>query len=147
MYDAALRFWYYISDPTLSPNGLHIALGSDGASGDDAYSWVADDLSAGWNLLTLHVSEASMEGVPDLNAINWFSLRSEKTGELISRLDGVQVFDKNSGSVKFELVVNNGSGSGRYVEDAIVEIVADEAPEGTDFSAWKVNDRESLVRG
>jgi hypothetical protein len=56
-----------------------------------------------------------------------------------SRLDGVQVFDKNSGSVKFELVVNKGSGSGRYVEDAIVEIVADEAPVGTDFSAWTVN--------
>ena len=83
VYDAALRFWYYISDPTLSTNGLHIALGSDGASGDDAYNWVVDDLSAGWNLLTLHVSEASVEGVPDLNAINWFSLRSEKTGELI----------------------------------------------------------------
>ncbi len=137
-YDAALRFWYYISDPTLSPNGLHISLGSNGASGDDAYHWAVDDLSAGWNLLTLHVSEASVAGVPDLNALDWFALRSEKTGELTCRLDGVQVFDKNSGSVKFELVVNHGSGSGRYVEDAIVEIVADEAPEGTDFSAWKV---------
>jgi hypothetical protein len=138
-YDAALRFWYYISDPTLSPNGLHVSLGSQGASGEDAYSWVVDNLSAGWNLLTLHVSEAGAEGVPDLDALDGFALRSEKTGELTCRLDGVQVFDKNSGSVKFELLVNNGSGSGRYVEDAIVEIVADEAPVGTDFSAWKVN--------
>ncbi len=138
-YNAALQFWYYISDATLALNSLNIYLGSAGASGNDAYYWVEHELTTGWNLLTLYVSEASVEGKPDLNAIDWFAIRSEKTGEVTCRLDGIQVLDKNSGTMKFDLIVNNGSGTGRYVEDAIVEIVADEAPEGTSFSGWKVN--------
>ncbi len=145
-YDAVLQFWYYISDASLSGNGLKIFLGSAGATGDDAYNWVENELTTGWNLVTLHVSEANVEGMPDLNAIDWFAISNEKTGEVTCRLDEIQVFDKNSGSTKYDLVVNNGSGSGRYVADAIVEIVADEAPDGNSFSEWKVLAGNPLIK-
>jgi hypothetical protein len=145
-YDATLQFWYYISDASLAGNGIEVFMGSDGATGAHRYEWKAETVVTGWNLITLHVSEATVTGTPDLDAINWFSITGEKTGSVTSRIDEIQLFDRYSGQTKYELVVHNGSGSGRYIENAFVDIVADEAPIGSEFVGWKVISGDPLFR-
>ncbi len=137
-YDAVLQFWYFISDASLSASGIQVSLGSAGVAGQDSYTWTSGELTTGWNLITLHVSDADIVGVPDLNAINWIRINHVKTDVVSSRIDEIQFFDNNSGAAKYELLVNNGSGSGLYAEDAFVNILADEAPDGHDFVGWKV---------
>ena len=137
-YDAALQFWYYVSDASFLPNGLMIELGSGSPPIDNSYSWDVDGLAAGWNLITLYPEDAMISGAPDLNAINWFSIKGENTGTIISRIDEIQLLDKNSGKTKYNLIVNHGSGSGQYVEDSFVKINADEAIAGSEFVGWKV---------
>ncbi len=102
-------------------------------------------LSTGWNLVTLYVSEADMIGIPDLNAINWFRMTNPKTGEVITRIDEIQVFDKNAGAIKYELLVNSGSGDGSYVENDIINISADEAPPAQQFIGWVIDSGEALI--
>lgn len=138
-YDAVLQFWYYISGASVSGNGIEVNLGSAGMAGQDTYTWTYNELTTGWNLITLHADKAIVTGSPDLNAINWFSFANAKTGDITSRIDEIQLFDKNSGATKYALLVNNGRGSGHYIEDALVKISADESPDGHDFVGWKVN--------
>jgi hypothetical protein len=144
-YDAVLQFWYYISDATLATSGLSVKLGSDGAVGENNYSWIYDGLQSGWNLISLPLSTATANGTPDLNAINWFSIELEKSAEVTSRIDEIQVFDRYSGSIRYEVIVNKGTGSGSYVEDTFIEITADEAQTGSEFVGWKVISGNPLI--
>jgi hypothetical protein len=138
-YDATLQFWYFVSDASLAESGISVILGSDGSVGDNVFTWTEGDLQTGWNLISLSLSEAITSGSPDLNAINWFRIAGEKTGEITTRLDEIQLFDKNSSTTKYNLIVNQGKGAGEYVEDALVKITANEVPSGNEFAGWKVN--------
>lgn len=136
-YDATLQFWYYISDASLMGSYFKVGLGSSGQADKDEYTWDIKNFSTGWNLISLNVKSASKKGAPDLNAINWFRVQNIKTGEVTTRIDEIQLFDRFAGQTKYQLTVNDGTGSGQYAADAIVEVTANEAPVGHEFTGWK----------
>ncbi len=144
-HEAVLQFWYYVSDASLMGTDTRVQLGSGGMQDTDTYKWTVTGLSTGWNLVTLEVSEATVNGIPDLNAINWFSMTNPKTGEVNTRLDEIQVFDRNAGAIKYELLVNSGSGDGSYVENDIINVSADEAPPAQQFIGWVIDSGEALI--
>jgi len=136
--DAVLQFWYYVSDASKLEALNKVELGSSGNGTENLYRWSLGSMSTGWNLISLDVKQAVKIGTPDLNAINWFYLERKKTAEIKTRIDEIQVLDKNSTAEKFSLVVKNGKGSGSYIVNSIVEIVANEAPAGQKFKQWVV---------
>ncbi len=78
-------------------------------------------------------------GLPDLNAINWFTIENSKTDSLTTRIDEIQILNTNANAERYQLSVANGSGSGFYMYDESVKIIADEAPAGYIFEEWLVN--------
>ena len=144
-FDAVIQFWYYISDASLAGNGINVGIGSGGEAGVDEYTWSVDGLSTGWNLVTLDVSDANLIGLPDLNAINWFSLSSSKTGSITSRIDEIQILDKYAGATRYTLTVTNGTGGGVYAEGAIIDIYAMPAPAAQEFIGWTMDGEDVLI--
>jgi len=143
-YDAVLQFWYFVSNDSLLKSKTKIGLGSAGNADENEFYWTVEGLSSGWNLISLNIDEAEVYGAPDLNSINWFRIHNPKIGEITTRLDEIQILDKNAGATKFTLKVNNGNGTGKYVENAIVRISAKEAPAGQEFIGWTVDSGEPL---
>jgi hypothetical protein len=143
-YDAVLQFWYFVSDSSKLGSDLTVSLGSAGESESDNFSWSAGALSTGWNLIMLNTSDANLNGAPDLDSINWFSLYVTKKGDVTTRLDEIQILDKNAGAVRYELKVMNGSGSGKFAANSIVNISANEASAGQKFIGWEVVSGEPL---
>jgi len=144
-FEAVLQFWYYTSDVSLMGADIQVQLGSGGTLDSDTYGWTLNGLSTGWNLVTLKVDEATVNGVPDLNAINWFSMTNPKTGDVTTRIDEIQVFDINAGAAKYELIVNDGTGDGNYIENEIINISADEPPPAHQFIGWAIDSGEALI--
>lgn len=136
--DAVLQFWYFVSDSEKEGSGISIGMGSKGKADEDAYTWNQKKTVTGWNLINLPVSEAQKQGTPDLNAINWLRISSMKTGEITTRLDEIQILDKNAGATRYDLTVNNGNGSGAFSENSIITITADPAAAGQVFIGWEV---------
>lgn len=143
--NAVLQFWYYISDTSKSGAQNSVEIGSAGHGGDNVYSWTMSKLDTGWNLITLAVTDASDIGEPDLNAINWFSLENTKTDQLITRIDEIQILDRNASAEKYRLTVNNGSGSGNWIYGESLSIIAEEAPAGYIFEKWIVNSGDPYI--
>jgi len=92
-----LQFWYYVSDVTKFDSKNQVEIGSGGKNDIDEFNWnIHSDLTDGWNLLKLKFSEAGISpsgANPDLGAINWMRIYHWKTGELTTRIDGIQVID------------------------------------------------------
>ncbi|MGL2993348.1 DUF5010 domain-containing protein [Flavobacterium sp. TSSA_36] len=85
-----LSFWYYISDVTKSGT-VWVELGSGGVADSNEYSWALSGLTNGWNKINLKISDASVLGAPNLNAINWFRLYNSKTASITTRIDALQI--------------------------------------------------------
>jgi len=117
---------------------IQLQLGSGAALDTDTYSWNICGINSGWNLLSIYVKEADIKGSPNLDAINWFSLSNTKTGDIVTRIDEIRIFDRYAGAVKYDLIINSGSGDGQYVEDEIINIIADEPPPAQEFIGWKI---------
>jgi len=98
--DAAVEFWYYVSDVSAFESSNQVELGSAGKNDKDEFNWKLTDLSNGWNFISLKLSDAHTMGNPNFNAINWFRLYHKKTGTITTRLDGIQIVDKTATSVK-----------------------------------------------
>jgi hypothetical protein len=137
--DAVLQFWYYVSDASKMGSSNQVEIGSGGTYDVQEYSWSLSNLSTGWNLLTLKISEASASGIPDLNAINWFRLYNNKSGTVTTRIDEIQILDFNATVPKYELIVHSGTGDGSYVENEKVDISADMARDGYIFKEWIID--------
>jgi len=137
--NAVLQFWYFVSDTSKLEAQNKVELGSAGSEGENVYSWTMSELSTGWNLISLKIRDAAITGEPDLDAINWFSLENSKSDQLTTRIDEIQILDMNASAAKYELTVNNGSGSGHYIFDESLNIIADDAPAGYVFKEWVVN--------
>ncbi len=137
--NAVLQFWYFVSDTSKLGTHNKVELGSAGQGAENVYSWKMSELSKGWNLVCLNIKDASVTGLPDLSAINWFSIENSKSDQMITRIDEIQILDKNASAEKFLLRVTGGSGSGLYVHDESISIKADEAPAGYIFEEWLVN--------
>jgi hypothetical protein len=92
-----LQFWYYVSDVTKFDSKNQVEIGSGGKNDVDEFNWnIHSKLTNGWNLLKLKFSEAGISpsgANPDLRAINWMRIYHWKTGELSTRIDGIQVID------------------------------------------------------
>jgi len=99
-----LKFWYYVSDPSMFNATNQVEIGSDGKADSNEYSWSLSDLVSGWNFITLNTSDAGKIGNPDLNAINWFRLYRQKNGSVTTRIDAIQLIGENSLSID-DLVV------------------------------------------
>lgn len=97
--DAAIEFWYYVSDVSKYESSNQVEVGSAGKNDEDEFNWKLTDLSNGWNYISLKFSEASTMGNPDFNAINWFRIYHKKTGAITTRLDGIKIVDKNATSI------------------------------------------------
>lgn len=93
MENAALEFWYYVSDISVHESSNQVELGSAGKNDEDEFNWKLTDLSNGWNYIRLKFSEAGTMGNPDFNAINWFRIYHKKTGELTSKVDAIMIVD------------------------------------------------------
>lgn len=143
--DAVLQFWYYTSDASKMGSSNQVEIGSNGTNDQNEYSWTLKNLKTGWNLITLRINEASKNGEPDLNAINWFRLYNNKLGTVITRIDEIQILDYNASSPKYDLIVNNGTGDGNYIENTTVEISAEEAPAGYIFKEWVINSGNPII--
>lgn len=143
--NALLQFWYYISDATALLATNKVEIGSAGKTNVDVYYWVLDDLTSGWNLITLSVKNAKSVGSPDLNAINWFNIQNNKNSSVTTRIDELQLLDLNANAENFQLTVINGSGSGGYINNATATIIADEAPIGMKFKEWIINSGNPIL--
>lgn len=137
--DAVLQFWYFTSDASKMGSSNQVEIGSGGTHDVNEYSWSLNNLSTGWNLITLKISDASMSGIPDLNAINWFRLYNNKSGTIITRIDEIQILDYNATVPKYALTVHSGTGDGNYVENEKVDISADMARDGYIFKEWTID--------
>lgn len=97
--NGALRFWYYVSD--ISKCGpIRVELGSAGRADVNEYSWQLTGLSNGWNLVDLKMSASTKVGVCDLSAINWFRIYDSKSGNITTRIDGIEVYNTEISAVK-----------------------------------------------
>ncbi|MEX0986093.1 MAG: T9SS type A sorting domain-containing protein [Bacteroidales bacterium] len=83
------NFWLYVSDVSTFNGGGQIEITSSGRPDTDEYSWnVADlNLSNGWNELHLRIGDASVNGNPDLSAINFFRFYQYVSEEIVTKID------------------------------------------------------------
>jgi hypothetical protein len=132
-----LKFWYYVSDVTQFESGNQVEIGSAGRPDQDEFNWKLSGLSNGWNLISLKTSEAGVMGSPDLRAINWFRIYHRKTGQVTTRLDGIQLMDPNMGPM-YTLLVNSGTGGGTYFEAEEVTITANPVFGSKVFNKWVI---------
>jgi predicted MPP superfamily phosphohydrolase len=131
-----LQFWYYISDD--QKNSVdQVELGSSGQPDENEYNWRLTNLSAGWNFVSLKVKDAGVLGNPDLNAVNWFRLYNNKTENITSRIDAIEIIDPYAGK-RYALTVNNGEGGGCFYSGSEVSIKADNDPTGQVFDKWEI---------
>lgn len=132
-----LQFWYYTSDA--SKMGVNqVELGSSGTNDKNEYNWSLTGLSTGWNFISLSISDATVMGTPNLNAVTWFRIYNKKSGSITTRLDAIEIIDPNAGE-RYSLVVDNGIGDGNYYSGSIISISAGTAPAGKVFDKWTVN--------
>lgn len=139
-----LKFWYYVSDVSLFETANQVELGSGGGPDNDEFNWSLNNLTNGWNLVSLKTSEANTIGSPNLSAINWFRIYHKKTGTITTRLDAIQLYDPTADPM-YTLLVNNGSGGGTYFEGDEVNIIAHSAPSGQMFDTWVIESGEPTI--
>lgn len=107
---AKLEFWYYVSNAGVMGSSNQVELGSGGQADTDEYHWSLSGLVNGWNFISLNISEASVSGNPDLNAIDWFRVYNVKSGSVTTRIDGIQIIDPSADySVSSIQDLDNGS--------------------------------------
>ncbi|WP_214627443.1 glycoside hydrolase family 55 protein [Paenibacillus agaridevorans] len=129
-----LNFFYYVQNiAALSGTSGQVDLGSSGSAQTDGYTWdlssVLPQLTTGWNLVTLKLSDGVRTGQPDLTALNYFRLKVNKSSSVTSKLDtiyfkelqGLPVgYYAGTGTDTLQLTVTNGTGSGnKYVYQKI----------------------------
>ncbi len=106
--NAVLKFWYYVSDVS-NCGTVRVELGSAGKADVDEFSWPLSGLVNGWNQISLKVSQATILGSPNLNALNWFRIYNQKSGTITTRIDGIEITtDQVISGVKQEVVSEKG---------------------------------------
>jgi hypothetical protein len=90
--NAALKFWYYVSDVTKFATTNQVELGSGGKNDVAEYNWTLTGLVNGWNYITLKISNAGNSGgAPNFEAINWFRIYHSKTGVITTKIDAIEI--------------------------------------------------------
>lgn len=85
-------FWLYVSDVSQFIGDGQVELTSSGGPDTDEYAWDVSSLglSNGWNHVKLQISDATKTGSPDLQAISYFRIYQELSGEITARLDDLR---------------------------------------------------------
>ena len=143
--DAVLQFWYFTTNASRMGSSNQVELGSGGTNDVDEYFWTITGLKTGWNLISLKLRDAAKSGNPDLTAINWFRLYNDKSGTVRTRIDEIQILDFGATSPKLSFSVNNGSGSGQYLEDSELNVTLNTPPDGFKFNGWELNSGNALI--
>jgi len=87
----SLEFWYYVSDVSKLSSQNQVEIGSAGRPDQNEYNWSLSNLQNGWNYIQLDFDKAGITGdAPDAKNINWFRLYRFKSGNVISRIDGIK---------------------------------------------------------
>ena len=90
--NAALKFWYYVSDVTKFATNNQVELGSGGKNDVFEYNWTLTGLVNGWNYINLKISSAGTSGgTPNFEALNWFRVYHGKTGEMTTKIDAIEI--------------------------------------------------------
>ena len=90
--NAALKFWYYVSDVSKFTTGNQVELGSGGKNDVFEYNWQLSGLVNGWNYINLKISSAGTSGgTPNFEAITWFRIYHTKTGEITTKIDAIEI--------------------------------------------------------
>lgn len=90
--NAALKFWYYVSDVTKFATNNQVELGSGGKNDAFEYNWTLTGLVNGWNYVNLKISSAGTSGgTPNFEALNWFRIYHGKTGEMTTKIDAIEI--------------------------------------------------------
>jgi hypothetical protein len=77
-----------------------LEIGSAGRPDQNEYNWSLTNLKNGWNYIKLDFANAGITGnAPDRKNINWFRLYRFKTGDVISRIDGIKFSGVNESPV------------------------------------------------
>jgi hypothetical protein len=92
-----LQFWYYVSDVTKMEAENQLELGSGGHPDADEFHWSLSSLVNGWNLINLNMSDAGIDGSPNVSALNWFRLYHVKNGALTTRIDDIHLVGNSNG--------------------------------------------------
>lgn len=109
---ATLKFWLYISDPSLlNSSGGQLELGSAGRPDVEEWSWPITKamLLPGWNEYSFPISSHSGGEAANVNAINWFRLYKHTTADdeatraLVYRIDNIRI----EGTAKPEVQIQN----------------------------------------
>ena len=88
--DGGLHVWLYVDDVKQLAGAVTIEISSSGTSDEEEYQWTVSGLSDGWNELLLPFEKASVKGVPDLKAIDYFRVFGEIKGEITVIVDDVR---------------------------------------------------------
>ncbi len=88
--NGVLKFWYYISDVSLTGT-VRVEAGSGGKADTDELQWSLSGLKNGWNEVSLRTSTASRTGTTNLAAINWFRIYATKSGSITTRIDDIRM--------------------------------------------------------
>ena len=96
--DTVVQFWYYVSDPSKMETSNQVEIGSGGKADFNEYSWTLGGLSAGWNFVSLKISDAAKMGNPDLDTINWFRIYRFKSGTVTTMIDAIEILDPGAGN-------------------------------------------------
>lgn len=84
-----LQLWYYIDDIT-QLSAQTIRIGSDSSN---YYEFnVFADLANGWNFISELFADATQTGTPNIDAMDYFSLRSTNTGNCVQKIDNIRLF-------------------------------------------------------
>ncbi|REA62882.1 hypothetical protein DSL64_08155 [Dyadobacter luteus] len=92
--DGLIKFWLYVSDVSKFNGAGSISFTSSGQQGTNEYKWnmAGQKLLNGWNHLFLRISEAAVQGTPNLSAINYFKISQPLSGAITAKIDEIEFF-------------------------------------------------------
>ncbi|MEN8882229.1 MAG: T9SS type A sorting domain-containing protein [Polaribacter sp.] len=93
-----LKFYYFVGNVNRYIDYINIDLSSGVGAANNSITWQIpkSELQNGWNAISLKISDANSANSTDtinMNAINFFSIHAPKTGEFVTRLDGLRLID------------------------------------------------------
>ncbi|MCE7060307.1 T9SS type A sorting domain-containing protein [Dyadobacter sp. CY343] len=93
--EGIVKFWLYVSEASLFNGAGNIVFSSSGQAGTDEYRWnlASQKIQNGWNHVILHLSEATIQGNPNLGAINYFRVSQPVDGAITVKIDEIEFYE------------------------------------------------------
>ena len=106
-------FYFYskVLDKTnISSTNITVIIGSNGDNTTDTITWGVNKANFGstWNLTILTLKAGEESGTCDLSAINYFELKSTKTGNVTAKIDDIRFIEYAGWESDLELSADTG---------------------------------------